>query len=143
MGLHSLDAIYMVIQAVTSIGLAYAGGLLWGMPGIFIGLLIPLIILTTVRKGLVISENALGMKSKDYLVFCLLELIKISATISVAVLACSFIKLSPSLMSFFVKGIIAVVIGILLPCLFSFRTKEFDYTLSLIRKIQNKLFHKS
>ena len=138
MGLHNLDAVYMVIQAVTSIILAYVGGLLWGMPGIFIGLLIPLVIFTTIRKGVVICKNALGMLPKEYLIFIIFELVKIAFTIFSAVLVCTYITMTPSILSCIVKGFVAVVIGLLMPMILSLKSEENKYALSLVRKYVNR-----
>lgn len=143
MGLHSLDAAYMVVQTILSIVLGYIGGVTQGMPGIFIGLLIPVIIFTTIRKGVVICKNALGMDHKDYILFIVKELMEISITIIAAVFACKTVTLEPSILSFVVKGVLAVIIGAVLPGLLSFRTDEFKYAISLLKKIFGKVFHQA
>lgn len=142
MGLHKLDAGYMVVQALTSILLAYACGYYWGMPGIFFGLLIPLIIFTTIRKGIIICESALGMGKKDYILFIVKEMVVISLSTLAAFLICEKITMESSIASIFVKAIIAIIVGIVLPGLLSIKTDEFKYTIALVRRISEKKIHK-
>lgn len=143
MGLHRLDASFMVVQALLSVLLGYFGGLLFGMPGIFFGLLIPLVIFTTIRKGVVITKDALGMKRKEYFIFVGFEIFKILFTVSVSKVICSLIVMDPSIFSFIVKGIIAVLIGILIPGFLSFKTTEYKYACSIVQKHALRMLHKS
>lgn len=139
MGLHNLDAKHMIIQAVLSIVLAYIGGVFYGAPGIFIGLLIPLIVFTTVRKGIVITNKAFEMSRIEYLKFVSKELMKICVTIIITSLVCCFIPIKYSLLSFIVKGAVAVVLGIMIPAVLSVNTQELKYTLSLVSSLLNKI----
>ncbi|MBO4864812.1 MAG: hypothetical protein J5517_10625 [Eubacterium sp.] len=142
MGLHRLDAFFMIIQAVSSIFLGYIGGLLFAMPGIFFGLLIPLIIFTTIRKGFVVTKEAFGMKSIDYLKFIGFELFKVVLTIAIASLICSRLSMQASIFSFIIKGFIAVLLGFMLPAILSFRSNEFKYACSLTHKYASRLLRK-
>ena len=138
LGLHRLDAKWMVVQAVTAIGLGYIGGLYWGMTGIFMGLLIPLIVFTFIRKGIVICKNALGMSPSEYLLFIIKECSKISISIALTMWVCSYVKMEASFISIVIKGMIAVVIGTGVPALLSFRTTEFKQTMNLLARFVHK-----
>ena len=135
MGLHKLDSNYMIAQALTAILFGYIGGKIWRMPGIFFGLLIPLIIFTTIRKGVVISNKAFEMTKKDYLVFVFTELIKLSVTVIVSAIITSRINISASIMSIIFKGLCALAIGIVVPFIFSVKSKELNYALSLAKRM--------
>ena len=143
MGLHRLDASYMVVQAILSVLLAYIGGILFKMPGIFFGLLIPLILFTTIRKGIVITKEALGMDRKDYLVFVGFELLKVLLTVVASQSICSIISMQASILSFLIKGIIAVSMGIVIPGLLSFKSTEFKYACGLAKKFTLRILPKA
>ena len=134
MGLHRLDASFMVVQAICSVLLAYIGGLLFGMPGIFFGLLVPLIIFTTIRKGVVITKEALNMDRKEYFLFIGLEIFKILLTVIASGTICSLLAINASIISFIIKGVIAVSVGIIIPGLLSFKSSEFKYACALVQK---------
>ena len=135
LGLHRLDAKWMVVQAVTAIGLGYIGGLYWGMTGIFVGLLIPLFVFTFIHKGIVICKSALDMKSSEYLLFMAKECCKISVSIALTIWVCGYVKMEVSVLSILTKGVIAVMIGFGVPALLSFRTTEYKQTMSLLMKL--------
>ena len=133
MGLHRLDAGVMVVQSITSIMLAYIGGKLYGMPGIFFGLLIPFIVFTFLRKGIIISECALEMKRHQYLSFTFYELVKIVVPIIVTALICSLIDINNPYLDILVKGIVALCVSIVVYPLMSLRSNEFRMTLDMIK----------
>ncbi len=134
MGLHRLDVVYMVIQAILAIVLGYSGGKIFGMPGIFIGLLIPVIIFTFIGKGVVITKYAFDYNAPQYLTFAGIELFKIIIVSIITMITCSYISIKILILSIFVKGIIAVILGISIPLAISWNTSEFKYTMSLITK---------
>lgn len=138
MGLHRLDAIWMIVQAVFAIALGYIGGCFWGMTGIFIGLLIPLVLFTLIRKGIVISRYAFDLSMIQYLHFITKEIIKISLSVLLAILVCNNVPLKPSVLSIIMKGLISLVIGMLIPAILSFKTAEFKSTMDLISKLTKK-----
>lgn len=135
MGLHRLDARWMIIQAVLAVVLGYVGGLYWDMTGIFVGLLVPLVVFTLIRKGVVISKYALNMSMMQYLVFIFKEMVKILLSVFIVVLVCEKVSISPSVLSIIAKGIIALIIGFFIPAALSFRTVEFKSTIELVKRI--------
>ena len=77
MGLHRYDSNYMVLQAILAIFGGYILGKLYGMPGIFMGLLIPLILFTLIRKGVVIGRIAMDIPKTTYLSSIAYDIFKI------------------------------------------------------------------
>lgn len=138
MGLHRLDAKNMVGQALLAVVLGYVGGKLFGMVGILTGILIPLIIFTFFIKGIIISDHALKLNYKGYLVFIFKELIKISITLTVCGCIVISINISPSIWGLFVKFFIAVLFSLLIPFVLSYKTNEFKGMLQIV----NSLIHK-
>lgn len=138
LGLHRLDSKYMVIQALLSILLGYIGGIYYKMPGIFLGLLIPSIMFTTIRKGIHITGYACDINKKEYIKFILYEFIKIILCTILSYETCSAIIIESLIIKFIVYGIIACVIGIIVPIFLSNKSVEFLYVKSLIIKIIRK-----
>ncbi|MDO4431821.1 MAG: hypothetical protein Q4B80_00765 [Aerococcaceae bacterium] len=135
MGLHHLDAYYMLFQAVLAIGLGYFGGLTYGMTGIFVGMLIPMIVFTSIRKGIVVTQHALKMPIKTYLSFIAYEWLKMIAVSIVALGTVHGLALPLSFGTLLIKAGIVLVIGVVVPVLLSFKQAEFRYAVSLVKTI--------
>lgn len=138
MGLHRLDANWMIVQTILAVTLGYIGGVYWGMTGIFLGLLIPLVLFTLIRKGIVISKHALDMNKKQYINFISKEIVKISVSVFIAMIVCNVITIPASVLSILVKGLIALIIGITIPAFLSFKTTEFKSTMELVNRLIKK-----
>lgn len=138
MGLHRYDAVNMVIQAVLAISLGYVLGRAWGMPGIFIGLLLPLVVFTLLMKGIIIGRKSLDMKAGQYLRFIGAETGKILAVIVLCEVACHLFAMQPSVASLIIKLGVALGLSLVLPALLSFRTEEFRETVQLIKNFKLK-----
>lgn len=134
MGLHRYDSLNMVIQAVLAIVMGYCLGRIWGMPGIFIGLLLPLIIFTFIIKGILISNKALQISSYKYLKYILFELFKAIVCVFIIYYICHLIVFSNLLVSIAVKLVIALILAILIPCCFSLKSSELQETINLIKR---------
>lgn len=135
MGLHRLDTVGMILQSALSIALAYFGGLFYGMPGIFFGLLIPLIIFTTIRKGVIISEYAMAMSKKDYLTFILYELLKMITSIMLTGFVCSLVNMKNPIMNIVIKGFIAMIICAIVTPIMSARTEELEVCKVMMQRV--------
>ncbi len=138
MGLHRLDSWFMVIQAAFAIMLGYFFGKVWGMTGIFVGLMIPLFVFTFIRKGIVISKKAFNMKAREYLCFIGKEFILVLGITIVTYMLCNLIGLSPSIWSIIVKFVASAVLSILFICVVSFRNQYFGETVVLLKRIINR-----
>lgn len=135
MGLHRIDAKYMVIQAVLAIALGFGFGKIWGMSGIFIGLLIPLVIFTFIRKGIVICNYAVNMSANEYVKYILYELFKLVLTSAVAFYVVSLYNINPSIISVLLKGITAVVIGVAITAVLEIKNPILYEILKLVKKV--------
>lgn len=135
MGLHRLDSGYMVIQAVCAITLGYFGGKIWGMPGILVGLMIPLFIFTFIRKGIVISKCAFSMSVKEYLLFIGKELIIVLGITIVTYLICGFIRLEPSIWSIIIRFIVSSILSLAFICILSRKNLFYEETITMITKL--------
>lgn len=142
MGLHKYDAKWMLGQALFAIFLGYIGGYFWGMTGIFIGMTIPVFCLTLLRKGLIIGEKALEISRLEYLVFIVKQIAISLFSISLIYLLCSFLPSEYTILMLVVKFAVAMVLGLLLPYMFTFRTlvcqESVQFVLNIIHKKQNK-----
>ncbi len=110
MGLHNLDAVWMVIQAVTAIGLGYVGGVFFGMNGILIGLLLPTVCITLLHKGIVIGKKAFDAGVSRYLLQVMLDFVKCGLLLLLTHLICGCISFSNLFVNIILKGIIAILI---------------------------------
>jgi len=113
MGLHKKDEKLMVVQAIVAVMLGYMLGKHFGMPGIFLGLLIPLIIFTLIMKGMIINKAVFETNYKQYLGYLLKEISKATIIIAVVALICLQLSMEITLLSLIAKAIIAVVVGII------------------------------
>lgn len=111
MGLHRLDSLYMVIQAIIAISLGYFGGKYFGMNGILLGLLIPMIALTLIHKGYVITHFVFPNLRVYYLKNLLLILIEFIIISLVVLFLCSFIDIDIILIQILLKGIVGFVLS--------------------------------
>ncbi len=134
-GLHRLDAIGMIIQAVATVALGYVLGYFFGMSGILIGTLVPLVVFSLINKGLAISKKALAMSPWQYFAFVSAELLKIILPICLSVFVnTSLIHMDASVMSILVKGIVAVVISTCVYSILSLRNRTFRSLVNLLIK---------
>ena len=133
MGLHRFDAKVMVIQAIIALILGYLLGLFCGMPGILFGILLPMIVLTVFRKGIVISHIAFGMEKSVFVKQVLLYTIQAFIVVGITYALCLLIRMNPSFLSITVKFIVSVLVSLSLLILFSMRKKEFVWMTSFVK----------
>lgn len=126
MGLHRLDAKYMVYQAVAVIVFGYVLGLLYGMNGILFGMTIPTLFILMLNKGIRITKYSFSLEPTIFIKFVVLEFLKILLAIIVSVFVCRYIKMEASVLSIIVKGFVACIISLSLYILFSFKEEAFD-----------------
>lgn len=135
MGLHRLDAKYMLLQAILVFALGYLGGLKWGMDGILLGLTIPYFIFMIIVKGIYITKIVFGMDIKDYFIYIIKELIKIIFTLIAVFVICYYISLKPSVISVILKLLVATLVSIIIPFLLSIRSEFRKEIISQIMKL--------
>lgn len=138
LGLHRLDAVKMIIQTVLAIFLGYVGGRFLGMPGILGGLLLPMIIFSTIAKGIIICKHALCVSARQYLGFIFKEIVKIVVVCIICHFLCVYMRLTPSIPSIIIKVTICVIVAISIPYLLSIHTTELAETMDLFKMIINK-----
>ena len=141
MGLHRWDAWALVLQAVLAVALGYAFGLVWGMPGILVGLLIPTICISLFRKGIVICHVAFSMPWQRFLRFILPDIARIFVVTALVYFFANIFGLAPSFTSLALKAIIALLLSVVLPAMTSFWKPEFKATIALAKKITGRLPH--
>lgn len=138
LGLHHLDAYHMLLQAFLALILGYIGGSNYGMVGILGGMLLPMIIFTAYRKGLVVARIALNMPSQRYLSFIVYEWFKLLLVVSVCAGVVNALNFSISWFSLMIKILIVIFLGLLLPAILSFKQPEFLTMLELVKTISKK-----
>lgn len=139
MGLHQWDATALVIQAVAAIAMGYAMGLLWGMPGILIGLLIPTVCISLFRKGIVICRVAFSMPWQRFLRFILPDIARIFGVVFLTSFVITMVSMAPSLGSIVLKAAIALALSISIPMLTSLFKPEFRATIKLAQTMASKV----
>lgn len=139
MGLHRLDSMAMVLQAFCSIILGYVGGSYFGMPGIFLGLLIPTALLTTVRKEVIIAKQAFDMQTGEYIRFLGWEFGKIILTVFTTIIICGLFPIDNNVYALCVYSVIACTVGFAVPALLSIKTSQLGFTFSLLKKLVRDL----
>lgn len=131
-GTHKLDAVNMIIQAVAVIIFSYAGGLLWGLNGIILGLIIPTFALTSVTKGIIISRACLKEKAASYLLDLVLVFVKCAAACALTVFACGCINTGSLIFDILLKGVISVFVSVAVISLTSFKDENFRFMLKFL-----------
>lgn len=110
MGLHRCDARLMVLQAVLSVSLGYIGGTHWGIEGILLGMLLPLVLFTTICKGILIYRRAFDLNWVEH-VICVLSLIfKGTLACGISWFVCRFIQTEAIALNILLKGFTAVAL---------------------------------
>ncbi len=137
MGIHRLDSKYMAIQAIVAIVFGYVGGRVWGMNGILIGLILPTIVLTSLRKGLIINRIVFGVSWLSYITILCREILKCAIAMTFVVMLCSMIKIDNAWIAIVVKGFLGLVISFLALSIFSYRNAIFQqYKQMLLSKLK-------
>ncbi len=140
MGTHRLDAKYMVFQAVLVIVLGYYLGCGWKMNGILIGMTIPTFFLLMINKGVRVTRFAVDLKVRKYVIFIIIEFLKILFCVFAASYVSIHANIEASILSVTVKGLIAGTISLIFYLVLSFRTEAFCElkTLLIGRKKMNE-----
>lgn len=138
MGLHRYDATLMVFQALLALLLGYIFGVFWGMPGILLGILLPMVVFTVFRKGIIISHIAFGMTMNLFIKHIVLYILQMSIIIGTVYPISRVFNLEPSFFSIIVKLIFSSLVSICLLTLFSFKSKEFVWMISFIKNWKYK-----
>lgn len=111
LGLHKLDSKWMIVQAVSAICLGFVGGKLFGMNGILIGLIVPIIIFTTIGKAYLIIRHVFKKGAKTYFVNLVFVFIKLIFVCASSYIICSVISFNNILFTIIIKGCLGVIIS--------------------------------
>lgn len=139
MGLHKYVRDAVVIQALIAIVLGYVGGLLFGMPGILIGLTLPTIFISLFRNGAVVTNKAFSMKKKRFIGFLVFDIIRVAMTIVCVNTICLNLELEPSFTSILIKGVIALILSFAIFGITSYRRPEFKQVVGLVKSHKFKI----
>lgn len=139
MGLHRLDSKWMVVQAVSAVGLGYIGGVYWGMDGILMGLLIPMIILTLYAKGIIITRYIFSDIKISYFSNLILLLLRCIFVIMISLSITKYIQYDYPLLNAIVKGLTGFAVSFVLLCMVYARNK---YFLSYFKKMVSLIWKK-
>lgn len=112
MGLHRCDSRWMVVQAVLSVSLGYLGGVYWGIEGILLGMLIPLLLLTTIYKGTLIYKIVFNTNWRKHVLCVVLLTFKGSLACATAWAVCKMIHTEGLVLDILLKGFCAIVVGV-------------------------------
>lgn len=134
-GCHRIDIRNMVIQAICSIVGGYLGGILFGMEGILLGMLIPLMIFTTLGKNIIVQKKVFGKRCIHTLNQLILTLLKGTVIFCVVIVITSFIDMGSELLNIVLKGLAAVILAVSMIGIISCRNPYFKSTVRLIRDI--------
>lgn len=137
MGLHHLDAKQMIIQAFSAVLLGYVLGKWYGMVGILLGGMIPLIIFTLIRKGIIINITIFDVSSYEYIKCILVDVFKFVICIILCYITCNMITVDSLYLRIFLKFIFSSICGFSILSLFSFRNK---FYLEYINTIKTKIY---
>ena len=132
MGLHRCDAPMMVLQAVLAVALGYLGGRFFGMEGILLGMLLPLIAFTTVNKGFRVLRLAFGAHWREHALTVLMLTVKAVLACGVCAAACSFIGSGSFLVNILLKGCTAILLSLII---FHFTSHGNSWYNELIRTV--------
>ena len=97
--------------------------------------MLPLIVFTFIRKGIVISRKAFGMSAKDYLSYIGKEFAIVLLIVTISFGATSIIHMSPSVSSIIVKFSLSFIVSLLLIWLASYRNPFYHEAIHMIVKM--------
>ena len=134
-GSHRADVKNMIIQAVFAVFGGYIGGFLFGMEGLLLGMLIPLVIFTTVCKNLIIQKRILGKSVLEALKLTMVSFSKGSIVFAIAVASVSWIDTGSLFVNIFLKGSVTVVVSVSAIVLFSLKNPYLKSTVRLFFRL--------
>lgn len=134
MGLHRLDVRYMIFQAILSVIFGAIGGSLWGMEGLFIGLLLPLLLFTIFVKGTIISKYVFQWSNWQFIRYISLDISLLLFIGLIGYYISTYVHTERLLLDFLIKGVLSIFIGGTLIALLRYRNPYFRSMLSLLLK---------
>lgn len=141
-GCHDMDVNNMIIQALCSVIGGYIGGSYFGMEGLLMGMLIPLILFTTIVKNIIVQKNKFKKRGLQVLCHLGITLIRSLFIVSVVVICTIFINTNSLLLNIFIKGILSVIISVALLVMLSFKNPYFKNTINIFMPVILSVFKK-
>lgn len=117
LGLHRLDAKWMIVQAITAVTLGYIGGLYYNMNGILVGLIIPMTVFSLIVKGHIIINNVFSSTHIHYFRNIAILIVRLLIVLSLTFFIINLINFESAFLAAIVKGICAFVISFFLLCI--------------------------
>ena len=124
-GTHRYDALYMVIQAVSSIVLSITLSHFMGINGILLGNMIPQVIFAYYVKGAKIETLLFKNNSRPYLFTISLYAICVFMMMVICQKVTNVLSYDNHVINFFVKGFVAAIISTTLLAIVFWRDEEF------------------
>ena len=134
-GRHDADVKYMIIQAICSVIGGYVGGYFFGMEGLLLGMLIPLIVFTTLLKNIIIQRKLFDKNCVKVIKHLAITSLKSIIIIASVAIVSEFVDTGLLLLNILVKGVIAVAISVTLLIVTSLKNKYFKSTVRLFKSI--------
>lgn len=138
MGLHKLDAVFMVIQATCIIIGGYIFGRIFGMHGILLSFIVPVLLFSVFNKGIIITKKAFNTSAVEYVKFIMREIFKVVLVIVMVLLLSKQITINNIYLRFFINIVMALIISFVIPLLLFFKTDDFKEVSGIVRRIIKK-----
>lgn len=137
-GRHDVDVKNMIFQALCSVVLGYIGGTFFGMEGLLIGMLVPLVLFTTVIKNIVIQKEVFGKTISETVKYLSYNFLKSFVVLSMVYVSTYFINTDLYLANIFIKGIVALVVSVVMIVIVSLRDSSLKDTVNLVKMFIKK-----
>ena len=137
-GRHDADVKNMVIQAICSVVCGYLGGTFWGMEGLLLGTLIPLIIFTTIIKGAIIQNRVLERNLLETFGLLIINVGKGLVVFAINFVVTGVIDTGMVLVNILIKGLVTVVISSCMIVLLSIKNPYLKSTVNLMCRLMGR-----
>lgn len=143
MGLHRFDAKAMVLQAILALIGGYILGMVCGMPGILIGILLPMVVLTVFRKGIVITKVAFNMGAKEFSILFIRDFVLIIIVIAIVAVICKSFCFDVSFWGISIKFVASLILSTILFSLLCYQREEYKWFLKTAKVGLNSMLNKN
>lgn len=124
-GLHRLDASWMIVQAFIAIILGYYCGKLFGMNGILLGLIIPTFVFTSINKGVLIFKHVFKLGRSIYLSTMFITILRAIIVIFVSYLAAESVNVNNVWCTIILKAVVSAIVSVMATAIVYIPCKDF------------------
>lgn len=137
-GRHDADVKNMIIQAICSVIFGSLGGTWFGMEGLLLGMLIPMVVFTTICKNVIIQKSVFEKSLKETLIQIVISIFKGVIVFFSVISTTFFIDTGLLWLNILLKGLITVIVSCAVICLLSLKNPSLKSTVRMATSFLKK-----